>query len=108
MSRRYAANNDKNQTDIVADLRDLGFSVETGHDDILVGYEGLTRWYEVKSDRAVSKKTGKVYEHEKKKSQIRLENEFKGHYKIVSSLAEILEDMNFSNIAIALTEGIKK
>jgi hypothetical protein len=93
MSRRYAANNDKNQTAIAEALEDLGMSVEKGHDDILVGYKGLTYWFELKSDRAVSKKTGKVYEHEKKKSQKRLEKEFKGHYKIVSSLEEILADI---------------
>lgn len=92
MSRRYAANNDKNESSIVKELRKFA-SVVTGHDDILVGYKGKTYWFEIKSERAVSKKTGKVYESEKKKSQIKLENEFKGHYRIVSSLDEILDEI---------------
>jgi hypothetical protein len=93
MSRRWAANTDKNQSAIVEALRDLGFSVETNHDDILVGLNGLTFWYEIKSDNAVSKKSGEVLDSKKKKSQKRLEKEWKGHYRIVSSLDEILEDI---------------
>ena len=34
MSRRWAANKDKNESPIVAALEALGMSVETGHDDI--------------------------------------------------------------------------
>lgn len=90
---RWAANVDKNQNTICEALEKLGFSVEKGHDDILVGKHGKTWWFEIKSENAVSKKTGKVREKAKKKSQIRLDNEWKGHYKIVSSLDEILADI---------------
>ena len=90
---RRAANVDLNQNEICKALEKLGFSVEKGHDDILVGKHGRTWWFEIKSESAVSKKTGKVREKAKKKSQIRLENEWRGHYKIVSSLDEILDDM---------------
>ena len=92
---RKAANVDKNQGEIVKELRKFA-SVELDHDDILVGYQGKTYWYELKSDNAVSKKTGKVLNSKKKAGQIKLENEFKGHYKIVSSLEEILIDMGVS------------
>ena len=90
---RWAANVDKNQNAICEALEKLGFSVEKGHDDILVGKHGKTWWFEIKSENAVSKKTGKVREKAKKKSQVRLDNEWKGHYKIVSSLDEILADI---------------
>lgn len=90
---RYAANVDKNQGAIVEALEKLGFSVEKGHDDILVGKHGRTWWFEIKSDNAVSKKTGKVRNKAKKKSQIRLDSEWRGHYRIVSSLQEILDDI---------------
>ena len=93
--RRHAANVDKNQPEIVKELRKFA-SVELDHDDIIVGYQGKTYWYEIKSDNAVSKKTGEVLDSQKKKGQIKLENEFKGHYKIVSSLEEILIDMGIS------------
>jgi len=95
MSRnRYSARTDTNEKDIVSDLRDLGYKVETGHDDILVGANGLNYWYEIKQEKHVSKKTGKINESAKKKSQIRLESEWTGHYKIVSTLDEILRDIN--------------
>ena len=90
---RYSARTDDNEKDIVSDLRKLGFKVETGHDDILVGYQGNTFWYEIKKPESVSKKTGLINESAKKPSQIKLEKEWKGHYKIVSSLEEILKDM---------------
>jgi len=68
-------------------------SVETDHDDIFVGYKKINYWYELKSEEAVGKRTGKVKESSKRKSQKKLENTWKGHYKIVSSLDEILKDM---------------
>ena len=89
---RYAANVDLNQNSIVKDLRKFA-SVELDHDDILVGYKGKTYWYELKSEKAVSKRTGEILESAKKDSQKILEKEYKGHYKIVSSLDEILVDM---------------
>lgn len=79
--------------EIVATLRKLGVSVEVGHDDILCGYNGKTYWYELKSSGAVSKRTGEILDSAKKDDQIRLENEFKGHYKIVSSFTEIMDEI---------------
>ena len=94
MSRnRYSARTDENEKTIVKDLRDLGYKVETGHDDILVGANGLTYWFEIKQEKHVSKKTGKINESAKKDSQKRLEQEWNGHYKIVSTLDEILEEI---------------
>ena len=91
---RRAAKVDDNQRNIVDALRDIpGVTVALKHDDILVGYKGKTYWYEIKSSAAVSKRTGKIREKQKKKSQIKLEAEWLGHYCIVSSLDEILEDM---------------
>jgi len=95
MAKRYAARCDKNQPDIVKDLRKIpGVSVEVNHDDILVGCHGVTFWYEIKSPEAVSKKTGEIMESEIKPDQKRIRSTFTGHYKIVSSFEQIIDDMN--------------
>ena len=70
-----------------------GITVETDHDDIFVGYKKVNYWYELKSSDAISKRTGKVKESNKQKSQKRLSKTWKGHYKIVSTLDEILIDI---------------
>ena len=91
---RYSAKTDTNQAAIVKALRSLpGVTVAVNHDDILVGYQGRTYWYEIKNPDAVSKKTGKVRESEKKKSQKDLEDTWTGHYKIVSSYDELIKDI---------------
>lgn len=96
MSRnRYAARTDENEKDIVQDLRDLGYTVETGHDDIIVGDNrsgiAFNFWFEIKKPEHVSKRTGKINESAKKDTQKKLEKEWKGQYKIVSTTDEILE-----------------
>jgi len=97
MSRaRHARRTDKNQAEIVKALRKMGFSVYLDVDDILVGHNEFNFWYEIKEPDSVSKKTSKILESKKRPSQKRLEKEWKGHYKIVSRLDEILEDMGIS------------
>lgn len=92
---RRRAKIDSNQNDIVSALREIpGVQVALKHDDILVGFKGRTYWYEIKSEDSVSRKTGAVLISKKKKGQIKLEKEFTGHYRIVSSLDEILSDIN--------------
>ncbi|HHS83689.1 MAG TPA: hypothetical protein ENK38_02030 [Gammaproteobacteria bacterium] len=97
MSHPRRANKiDKNQQAIVRYLRSLpGVSVELGHDDILVGYNLLTFWFEIKSPDVISKRTGKVIRSEKRRSQNRLQRTFAGHYSIVSSAKEILDEIGF-------------
>lgn len=91
---RYSARTDENEKDIVKTLRDIpGVSVAVNHDDILVGYNGFTFWFEIKRPDQVSKRTGMVWESVKKDSQKKLENEWTGHYKIVWRLEQILEDL---------------
>lgn len=91
---RKAAKVDTAQAEIVKALRSIpGITVEPGHDDILLGHNGRTFWFEVKSASAVSKKTGKVLESAKKDSQKRLESGWAGHYQIVSSIEEILQEV---------------
>ena len=91
---RRKAKIDNNQTAIVNALLGIpGVTVEVGHDDILVGRNGSTYWYELKSDLAVSKKTGLILESQKKNRQKKLEKEFTGHYRIVSSLDEIISEI---------------
>jgi len=92
---RKAARIDENQPKIVEELRKRGMSVEVDHDDILVGYRGKTYWFEIKDpEKALSKKTGKINDSAKKKSQKILEQTWKGHYRIVHCIEQILEDIN--------------
>ena len=90
---RRKAKVDSNQVQIVSELREMGFSVQPGHDDILVGRCGKTYWFEIKAPECRSKKTGEILQSAKKKSQITLEAEWRGHYKLVTSLDEILVEI---------------
>ena len=90
---RRAAKIDANQEQIVEDLRKLGFSVQTGMDDILVGRCGKTYWFEIKNPECRSKRNGEILESAKKKSQRTLEAKWKGHYKLVTSTEEILTEI---------------
>jgi len=94
MPRRRSDKIDSNQPQIVKDLRRMGYSVETGYDDILVGANGYTYWFEIKAPETRSKVTGLILECKKKASQIRLEAEFKGSYTIVTCLDDILAVIN--------------
>lgn len=78
---RRAAKVDANQPEIVKELRGLGISVQPGHDDILVGHNGKTYWFEIKIDEKADVKA----------SQTKILNEWKGHYQIVWSVEQILE-----------------
>ena len=90
---RQAAKIDSNQPDIVKNLRTIpGMTVEVGHDDIIVGYQGRTYWYEIKEPSTVGK-NGEVRELEIKPSQKKLLAEFTGHYKMVWSWSQILQDI---------------
>jgi len=85
---RYAAKADANQPEIVKQLRRLGCTVQTGHDDILVGWKGKTYWYEVKISEAAANRKGKTAD---KQREIR--DSWQGHYRIVWRLDQILVDM---------------
>lgn len=90
---KYKKKVDSNQSEIVNKLREVGFSVEVDHDDILVGWVGFNFWYELKSKDALSKKTGEVLESSKRDSQKTLDKTWKGHRKYVSSFQEIFNDI---------------
>lgn len=90
---RFSKKIDANQPEIVKSLRNLGVSVELDKDDILCGWMGKTYWFEIKNPDCVSRKTGKILDSAKKDHQIELENDWEGHYKIVSSIDEILNSM---------------
>ena len=89
---RKAARIDENQNQIVNQLRSMGISVETNHDDILCGYKGKTFWFELK-DKKTLKQNGEWKAGAIKDSQIKLQNEWRGHYKIVHSIDQILEEI---------------
>ena len=80
MARR-AARVDSNQASIVATLRLAGYSVACGHDDILVGLNGITLWVELKASE--KKKT------QLKPSQVALLKDWQGAYIVAASSGEI-------------------
>ena len=93
---RRAAKVDEAQSDIVKELRRIpGVTVAVGHDDILCGFRGKTRWYEIKSKTAM-KKDGTPRAGALKKSQVDLLRDWTGHYMVVSSLDEIIDDLEIS------------
>lgn len=91
---RQAARIDDNQNQIVSQLRGLGMTVQTGVDDILVGHRGKTFWFEIKDPKKTLKKDGSFKSGAIKESQIKLNRSWKGHYSIVHSLEQILEQIN--------------
>jgi hypothetical protein len=94
---RRAAKIDNNQPEIVKKLRMLpNITVEVGHDDILVGYKGINYWYEIKEPETVSNVTGQVRPSAIKDSQHKLIAEWKGHYKIVWNIDQILKDIGIN------------
>jgi len=89
---RRAAKVDKNQFEIVRALRAIpGVTVQPGMDDILVGRNGRTWWFEIKEPEAVSKKTGQVISSELKPGQKNLLRDWQGHYQVVWTLDQILD-----------------
>ena len=90
---RQAAKVDANQKIIVHVLRRLpGVTVSVGHDDILVGVNGSTYWFELKDIKCIGK-DGKIRESEITDSEKQLRANWRGHYSIVSSLEEIMVEI---------------
>ena len=95
---RYAAKSDSNQKEIVAALRSIpGVTVTTGMDDILVGRNGRTYWFEIKDPINVSQVTGEIWPSKLKKSQVKLRETWTGQYDIVHSLEQILLIIGVTN-----------
>ncbi len=85
--RKHNHRADGNQKEIVDGLRKLGVSVEVGHDDILVGYQGKNYWVEIKTkDRFV------IGENQKE-----LLKNWKGQYLVAFSLDDVLEEIGFKH-----------
>ena len=93
---------DNNQQDIVDALRKIpGITVETGHDDILVGcYDknGIARtyWFEVKNPDKIGK-DGNIQPSAIRKSQKEIIKKWTGQYDLVTSLQEILKIIGLTN-----------
>ena len=91
---RQAAKIDSNQPAIVDMLRSIGCSVQLNMDDILVGYRGKTFWFEIKDPGKTLKQNGEWKAGALKDSQIKLCNEWQGHYKVVHSFEQIVEEIS--------------
>lgn len=101
MSKVYRKKSvDKNQAEIVGWLREIpGVTVQLDMDDILVGYKGANYWFEIKTPNRILKsgKPDSSGNQETNKKQKKLSEEWKGHYKIVWSLKQILDDIGISS-----------
>jgi hypothetical protein len=83
---------------IVNFLRSIpNVSVEVGHDDILVGYQGKTYWFEIKDPAKALNKDGSYKAGAVKESQWKLMQEFNGHYQIVCGVDPILETLGINH-----------
>jgi hypothetical protein len=90
---RQAARVDSTQSEVVKQLRSIpGVTVSIGHDDFLIGRNGLTYWVEWKAPCAV-KKSGELRSTALKPSQKKLLNEWEGHYLVAWSLEQILQEI---------------
>ena len=93
---RRALRIDDNQKDIVDKLMKLpGISVDVGHDDIIVGWQGKNFWYEVKKQSEVSRKTGEIRSSALTHTERNRLMYWPGHYKVVWTFEQILEDMGY-------------
>ena len=91
---RYSAKVDKNQPDIVEQLRKIpGVKVQVGMDDILVGYKGKNHWFEIKEPETVSNVTGQVQPSKIKPSQHKLLEHWTGQYSVVWNIEQILAEI---------------
>ncbi len=88
---------DNNQQAIVKALRKIpGITVEVSHDDILVGRNGKTYWFEIKNPDCVSKKTGEIQPSKIKPSQYKLLETWTWHYSIAWELGHILDEIGMN------------
>lgn len=84
---------DNNQREIIKALRSIpGVTVQTNHDDFLVGHKGRTYWFECKKEN-IYKKDGEMKKGALKDSQIGLLKHWTGHYSIVWTLDQILKEI---------------
>ena len=84
--RRKAPRTDGNQTEIVEALRKLaGVTVETGKDDLLVGYKGRTYWVEIKASS----------KSKLQPSQKKLVKEWQGHYCICWTAEQVMYEIGY-------------
>ncbi|MBL4651249.1 MAG: hypothetical protein JKY53_00080 [Flavobacteriales bacterium] len=91
---RYDAQNDANQPGIIKELLKIpGMTVQTGHDDILVGYKGETYWYEIKASQCSPIKP----------SQYEIIKTYTGHYRFAFNYTDILVDIGIVNKPVRST-----
>ena len=94
---RYNPRVDANQADIVAALRSIpGVSVKTGVDDILIGFKGFNYLIEIKNPETAVKKNGGLKADALRKSQVDMQDNWKGHFAVLWSLDQILAEIGIT------------
>ena len=95
---RRAAKIDKNQPEIVEQLESIpGVTVALKHDDILVGRNGHTYWFEIKNPDKI-KKNGELSATALKESQKKIRATWTGHYSVVWSIEQILGEIGITKL----------
>jgi len=89
---RRAARVDDNQNMLVKALRKVpGVTVQTGKDDLLIGYSGVTYWIEVKNPERIFNADGSLKKNALKPSQEELLDNWTGQYDVAWDLDQILK-----------------
>ena len=86
---KYNKRIDKNQPQIVKDLRKFGFTVALDKDDIIVGKHSKTKWIEIK-EHSPFQKNGKIKTGFIKDSQYKILCIWQGQYNICWDVKQII------------------
>jgi len=106
---RRAKKIDANQPAIVKSLGKIpNLSIELDHDDLLIGYNRRTYWFELKDPDKLFNKDGTVAKGAVKDGQYKLIENFKGHYKIVWTLDQILTEIGIKKMTKKIQKELRE
>lgn len=92
--RRLRPRKDANEPEIVDELRSMGYSVESDHNDILISGNGIVNniRIEIKDPARTLNKDGRIKPADKvfTASQLKLMRDWKGQYDVCWDVDEIL------------------
>jgi hypothetical protein len=109
MPRVYAKRIDANQPEIVKQLRSIaGVSVVLDKDDIIVGRNKKSYWFEIKDPEKLFNKKGYMQAEQIKESQWELTRNYTGHYEIVWSIDQILRSIGVQQIPKDIDKKMEK
>lgn len=103
---------DKNEADIINKLSDIpGIKVYSKYNDLIIGYEKVTVWVEIKNPETACNKDGSYNSKAFTDKQKKIKQEFTGCRIIAKSFNEVVEGMakHFSDIGfIGIAENLRR